>query len=224
MSTENKVELFEVDLKHKKVKVRKWKAKDRKNFKKAMLEITEDNVENIDKKIFDSLVIPCIEDKSVALSNIEKQYILTYIRKISLGNSFKFKYTCDKCNHENNIELKIDDVSKYNPSDLEIINGIEFSDIMNKKFYDENSDETDEIKEMAFRIKSINSDTSKGFNEVVEYLEDLEIVEFDELFDAFKKMFPDIDNFYTVICEKCSAEKKYEFDEIPGFIPDNWLK
>jgi len=156
---------FEIDLGHKIVKARKWKAKDRKNFKKAVV---------------NELVLNCLEDQSIALSNEEIQYILIEIRKLSISDSIDFEYTCRNC-------------------------------------------EKDNIKEIAFHIVSINGDISKTFNEIIEYLDNMDINEFDEILNAFNEMKLTIDNTKEFICS-CGHKQIFEFDEIPGFFPDSWLK
>jgi hypothetical protein len=52
--------------------------------------------------------------------------------------------------------------------------------------------------------------------------EHLDVAEFDEIFSQWDEISFKIDLTYTVKCSKCSAEKEYEFDEMPGFIPSSW--
>ena len=204
------------------VNVRKWKAKDRKAFKK--LAQTEDDLSNIIKQ---TLVYSCIEDKSVALTENEIQYLFVQLRKISIGDDFTFDYTCD-CEFNNSLKVKIDDVCKpvfkeYSPISVGNII-IELQDIKNKTFYEENKDEYDDIKEMAFRVKSINGDNTKSFDEVVSYLEELEVNDFDSLYEQFQEINFNVNNIHSVKCSKCNLSTEFEFDEINNFFPDSWTK
>jgi len=209
---------FEIDLGHKIVKARKWKAKDRKNFKKAVLATGD-----VDKSIVNELVLNCLEDQSIALSNEEIQYILIEIRKLSISDSIDFEYTCRNCEKDNKEKVLIDSINKKEFKPWSEVNGIEFGDIRNAKFYNENKDEDDDIKEIAFHIVSINGDISKTFNEIIEYLDNMDINEFDEILNAFNEMKLTIDNTKEFICS-CGHKQIFEFDEIPGFFPDSWLK
>jgi len=211
---------YEVEIGTKKLKVRKWKAKDRKIFKKNIKDL-----DNFEKAIIDSLVYSCLENKNIALTNKEVQYLFIELRKLSIGDEFNFSYTCD-CGHKNNLELKISDVCRPTFEEYKIIKTksteIELQDIKNKEFYEDNSDEFDDIKELAFRVKSLNNDNTKSFKDIVAYLEDMDIMEFDDLFEQFSKINFNIDNFYDCECSECKKKTTFEFDEIPGFLPDSW--
>jgi len=210
---------------NKTLKVRKWKAKDRKAFKK---EIIESEGNNSDVIITQNLVYNCIENKNIALTDEEIQYVFTQLRKLSVSETFEYTYKCIHCDYDNKEVLKIDDVSKpvfkeYKPIEVQGYK-IELQDIKNKKFYEENKDQFDESKELAFRVKSINGDMSKSFNELVELFDDMDIDIFDKIYDQFQDMNFHVDNTHECTCKKCGKTTPFEFDEIPGFLPDSWYK
>jgi len=209
---------FSINLGHKTVMARKWKAKDRKNFKKSV-KVSDD----IDVSIINELVINCLENPNEALSNEELQYILIEIRKHSISDTIDFEYICSNCEKDNKEIVKIDDINKPKWENWGIVNGIEFGNIANAKFYNDNKDEEDDIKEIAFHTMSINGEIDKTFDEVVEYFDDMDINEFDVILNEFNKMKFSIDNTKEFKCE-CGHTQIFEFDEIPGFFPDSWLK
>ena len=212
---------FEIDLGHRFIKARKWKGKERKDFKKAVL----DN--DVEKATENILVRRCLENSDEALSSEELKYVLIQLRKHSLSDVFNFKYVCE-CGHENNLKLKLDDVSKleYKPwTEVKVKDNIyQFQNVQNAKFYNKNQDPLDDIKEISFYISSINDNEAMTFDEVQDFLGELDIDEFDEVFTSFDEMRCTINDVLEVKCEKCGIKKKFEFDEIPGFIPDSWVK
>lgn len=225
-NTQNvKTESFpiEIQIGLKTLKVRKWKAKDRKNFKK--LSQKEKDISDVIKK---TLVYSCLENKYIPLTEQEIEYLFIQLRKISISDEFDFTYTCDNCEFKNTITLKIDDVSKpvfnsYTPiksKNYEIV----LQDIQNKDFYEKNKDEFDDVKEIAFRIYSINGDNTKGFNEIIEIFNEMEINEFDYIYEEFQKMNFNIDNTHAVKCSNCNEYTFFEFDEIQNFFPESWTK
>ncbi len=214
-----KTEFFEIDLGHKTVSVRKWKAKDRKNFKKTIKE-----TENIDKSIINSLVLNCLKDKSVALTNSEIQYLLIELRKISISNKLVFNYKCDKCDKDNSKDLTIDYVNNFNYKPWKPFKEVEFGNIKNVNFFNENKEDDDDINEIAFHTMSINGDISKTFNEVIEFYEEMDVQKFDEIYEHFLNYTFTLNNEAIITCNFCKNKQTFEFDEIPNFFPNSWLK
>jgi len=218
-NTSVKTEFFEINLGHKSVFARKWKAKDRKNFKKAI-----QSDENLDNAIMKALVMNCLENKNVALTQDEIQYILVTIRKHSISDKVKFEYICDECEEKVNLTLNIDDVNSFHYSEWKEYKGIMFGNIPNAKFYNENKELGDDINEIAFHTVSINGNQSMTFDEVINYYEEMDIDEFDDIFEAFLNQTFTLLNKKEVECPHCNNKQVFEFDEIPGFFPDTWLK
>ena len=197
---------------------RKWKAKDRKNFKKSV-KVTED----VDVSIINELVINCLKNPDEALSYEELQFILIEIRKHSISDKINFEYKCSACERDNKVEVKIDDINKPQWKKWETVNGVEFGDIKNAKFYKENKDTEDDVKEIAFHTLSINGDVTMTFNEIVNYFDEMDIDEFDTILEKYNEMKFTVDNTKEFTCQ-CGHKQTFEFDEIPGFFPDSWLK
>ncbi len=216
-STQNTQKYFEIDLGHKKVNARKWKAKDRKLFKDAI-----QKEKDIDESLTKYLVMNCLEDNNVDLSDEEIQYIILQIRKHSISDSFKFEWTCD-CGYKNSEIIKIDDIQKTHFKEYTSSGCVEFQDVKNAKMY--NSDKNrDEISELAYRTKSINSDMSMSFSEVKDYFEDMDIDELDKILDDLYSMMFTVSSKKKLTCKECSKKQEFEFDEIPSFFPESWYR
>ena len=222
MQTElQETQWFPVDLGHQQVNVRKWKAKDRKAFKQSLK--TE---EDISKNILNTLINPCVKEKC-ALGFTEVQYLFVKIRELSLGNDITFKYTCS-CGKKNAEAVKISDVNTFSfkpwapiktANHIIEIGNVPNIDFYNKKIFDENYDS---LWEIAFRVKSLDGDIAKGFDEIVEFLENLDIDECDEIMEQYHQMAFTINNVKGFTCS-CGKVNNFEFDEIPEFFPKSWV-
>ena len=86
---------YEIRLGQKVIKFRSWKTKD----EKAYLILTESKDEITDEDLYETLILPCLEDKNLYLTNAELQKVIIEIRKKSLGESFEVKFICqnEKC-------------------------------------------------------------------------------------------------------------------------------
>ena len=213
----------DIDLGHKVVQIRKWKAKDRKLFRQLVVE----NPENIDKKIIDVLVKSCVKDLStnpIDLSYDELQYLFIKIREISISDEFEFTYTCKSCSKENITKNKINDIISFTWSPWVNIGGFEIQPIQNAAIYNKKitTKEYDENMELAFHIKTIDG-KMMSFDKVIEYIEDMEVGKLDEVMKEFNKMRFSVVNKKTFNCS-CGVERTFIFDQIPGFFPDTWLK
>ena len=211
---------IEIDLGHKIVNARKWKAKDRNNFKKLVK-----NEQDVEGAIKDALVYACL-DKEYALTEQELQYVFIELRKQSVSDEFEFEYGCSDCEKINKKIIKIDQINKpvwkaFGEVKTENTTVV-FQDIQNVKYYKKNQDD-DEINEMAFRVKSINNIETMKFAEIVNFFEEMDIQEFDDIVIEFYEMMFHIDNTIKLTCD-CTNEQEFEFDEIPDFFPKTWTR
>jgi len=219
---------FKLKLRDNTINFRKWKVKDRKKFIDSLR--NEDNID--ERKISESLVYDCI-DNDIVLSSDEFRYVLTKIREESIGDTVDFNFTCSKCKEDFTVTYKLDDILKpeykeYSDIIIDDIN-IEIGDIsLKKEFYDKYISECENMSEIYFidflaHIKSINSDTSKSFNELTEYFEDLDTDIFDQILDKWEEMRFKINDKNEVTCSHCGFKEDYIFDDIPDFFPKKWF-
>lgn len=218
-----------LDLRGKKLKFRKWKAKDKKNFIKKIK--TSENVKERD--LTNELVYDCLEDKNIALSIDEFRYVISKIREKSLGSDVKFELFCDGCKTKFNTTEKIGDIikQKYKKYKNISVNDIDITidEPINVKFYYDtiNRCETDDeynFVDFLLRIKKINDIDTFKFDELVDYFDNLDITVLDEILTKWEEMCFVVDDVKEVECPHCKAKQKYKFDIIPDFFPENWTK
>lgn len=214
----------------KKVRFRPWKTKDEKSFL-TFLEST-DNV--TDEDFLRYLIVPCIEDKNLFLNSADIQHLLIEIRKISMGESFNMKFVCENetCGAVNDLDVEFDSIVTYKYDDVkEFIDEynetkIKFGDIKNIAFYNEKTasvsamDKT--IIEIALRIEKITikdvvHDSFK-YEEVYEYLDNMDIKIFDKLLSYYNEHKSNINIVGDFYCYKCNSKNSFMFDEIPNFL------
>lgn len=215
--------LYEIEL-DKKYKVRKWKAKEKKEFLKTIKE-----KENLDD-LQDILVYNCIEGKA-AFSIDEFKYVFSKMRQISLGEKIKLEFFCNECKSKFIQEIPLDDIIKPIFSKIKNIQSknynIELSGIVNPDFYKKIISENVEYsKEYDFylRIKSINDNETMTLEEIVEMFDNMDIDEYDYIFNEWEKIRFKINDIVDISCNNCNHIVKYSFDEVPGFFPNSWFK
>jgi len=241
MSTETK-NFFNIEEKYdhtlvirddKQVKLRKWKVKDRKNFKKLI----EEKAENITPfELAAVLVFPCLEDKNILLSEEEIKYVLTELRSISISSDFNFTFMCqnEECSEMNTIKLDLKDVSKPVSSSWSAVTiddiEIEFGEKCSPKFYYEKmygakTPEDRTLTDLALHIVRVGEyDGVIKFEEMMSQFEEMDTDFQDAIMSEYKKQKFTQDNLYECTCQKCNSKQTFIFDEIPDFLPKSWLE
>lgn len=210
------------------IKYRKWKVKDRKKFIKMLSDI-----ENIkEQEASNVLVYDCLENPKVILSPEEYRYVLTQIRKTSIGGDIDFKFTCSACKSPFNVKLDLDYIVK--PKFSEYLNikvdeiKIELGDVISKEHYDKRisdckSEEDIYLTDFLYHIKSINGNNTFTFDELSNYFDNLDTDDVDNIFDEWDTMRFIVDDLAEVECPKCGHKENYIFDDLPGFFPTKWF-
>ena len=208
---------------NKELTIRKWKAKEKKEFLNTVR--TNQSLDSLQ----DVLVYNCIEEK-VALNAEEFKYIMTQIRSYSLGNEIELEFYCDCCKSKFLSTIKLDEIIKpiiSNKFDIKTKNyKIKLGSVRNVDFYKETIKKNPlEEKDYDFylRIESINADDSMTLEEIVELFNEMDIDEFDSIFNQWEDIRFKIDDVADIACIKCDNSVKYSFDEIPGFFPPSWF-
>lgn len=203
--------------------IRKWKAKEKKEFL-----TTVRNSESLDT-LQDVLVYNCIEEEA-AFNADEFKYVLTQIRSYSLGDEIELEFYCDECKKKFLNTIKLSEIVKPVISGKKEIKTknykIKIGSIRNTKFYKEtikNNPTEEKDYDFYLRIASINGDDSMGLDEIISLFNEMDIDEFDSIFEQWEDIRFKIDDTAEIVCKSCESSVNYSFDEVPGFFPPSWF-
>lgn len=215
---------MKIKLNGKELTIRKWKAKEKKEFLKTVR--TSEKLDTLQ----DVLVYNCIEEK-VALSADEFKYVMTQIRSYSLGDEIELEFFCDECKAKFLHKIKLSEIIKpiiSGKNEIKTKNyRIILGDIRNVNFYREtieNNPVEEKDYDFYLRIQSVNGDESMSLEETIEMFNEMDIDEFDDIFKQWEDIRFKIDDTCYIECKNCSDRVKYSFDEIPGFFPPAWFE
>lgn len=215
---------MKIKLGNKELTIRKWKAKEKKEFLNTVRKS-----ETLDS-LQDVLVYNCIEEK-VALNAEEFKYMMTQIRSYSLGDEIELEFYCDSCKSKFLNTVKLSEIVKpvfSNTNEIKTKNyKIKMSTIKNVDYYKEvikNNPTEEKDYDFYLRIDSINADDSLSLEEIVDLFNEMDIDEFDSIFEQWEAIRFKIDDVTEISCKKCESTVKYSFDVIPGFFPPSWFK
>lgn len=215
---------MKIKLNNKELTIRKWKAKEKKEFLNVIK--TSDDLNSLQ----DVLVYNCIEEK-VALSADEFKYVMTQIRSYSLGDEIQLEFYCDNCKVKFLNTIKLNEIVKPVISNINEIKTknykIKIGDIKNVNYYREiikNNPLEEKDYDFYLRISSINGDDSMTLEETIEMFNEMDIDEFDSIFSQWEDIRFKIDDSADIQCKSCGSTVRYSFDEIPGFFPPAWFE
>lgn len=224
------VESFPYELKFGKkvVKYRGWKTRD----EKAYLILTESKEDISDKDMYETLVLPCLENKSMYFTDAELQMLIIEIRKKSLGETFDVKFICknDKCKTVNDIQVNFEDIVDFKNDTVNSIkiDNIEFffTDIKNQKLLENRTDGKTNVEkvftEMVMRLEKLiiddNVEDTFSYEEIAEYIDDLDTKVFDKLIEYYTTNLSTISLKGHLTCHRCGHDNEFVFDEIPNFL------
>lgn len=210
---------IEIQLNSKKIKARKWKAKEKFIFKANI------SSKNGADKIVDSLVYDCLETEEV-LSTEEYKYALLKIREASISDSIKLQFNCAKCNNRFNADVKLSDILKpvyIEKDEIKTQNHvIKIGEIKNKEFYKKVINQSPNELDFYLRIESINGEECVSISDVIQYFSEMDIDEFEKITEQWEEIRFKLDDNVKIVCPNCQSETVYKFDEIPGFFPNSW--
>lgn len=208
----------------KEITIRKWKAKEKKEFLNTVR-----NSESLDT-LQDVLVYNCIEE-NVALNADEFKYVMAQIRSYSLGDEIELEFYCDSCRAKFLNKIKLSSIIKPVYSGKKEIKTknykIKIGEIRNPDFYKATikaNPQEEKDYDFYLRIQSINSDDSMTLEEIIELFNEMDIDEFDSIFEQWEDIRFKIDDTEEIVCKNCETSVKYSFDEVPGFFPPAWFK
>ena len=219
---------FNLKLRGKNVRYRKWKVKDKKKF---ISSLNNSKNENSAKDAKDALVYDCLENKRLVLSEEEYKYVLVKIRSETLGTKYQYVLNCDQCNQNFDHFVNIDAIYEQKYSKYSEISAgthsIKMTDLKSKEFYDQSmnsaiNEEERYLIDFILHIQSYNDNDGLSFNDINNIISEIDIGEFEEIIRKWDKMKFRINTVHEVQCKNCSDKALYEFDVLPGFFPESW--
>lgn len=212
----------------KKIKFRQWTAKEERKY---LTSLEDEKTEFTDKTIYDSLILPCIEDKQLVLSATEQKKLLIDIRIESISDKVEdMEHECPHCKAKNDIVVHINDFMKYIPakySDIEA-GGMKF--IMGAIRTNKEKERLkikDGIVNYVFNDfllhihgVEINGELNENFKftEIRDFMDGLPTKVFDEVFEKYKDMIDELEMDYVYTCPNCQKEETIDYSTIPNLL------
>lgn len=198
-----------------------------------------------DDSFLDKLVKSCIvEPKDCDLSKLASAditYLLFMIREMTFGPNYKQTIQCPYCNLKQDIEIDItkmktylldmEELSKYNTITLPVCGDTIKIRLLSNKDLDEiktnvkratksGSIDDPEGYEYTYRfakiIETINGE-EKETKEVIEYLDNLNLRDFNEIKKALGSIHIGLDTTNICVCKKCGEEVEVQGLIVPEF-------
>jgi len=215
----------------KEYKFKPWNTKNEKDYLIAV----ESETEITDKKLFDLLIRPCLEDKDVVLSPNEQKMLIIEIRKKSIGATFSMRYACTDCKQVNDIDINFDMMVNFTPDEFKSVTTkdennediiFNFGDIASERLRSKLDDTKNSVEysftEFLLHIQSIELqgelEDTFTFDELKDFIEELPTFIFDEVFKEFRKMKSTLNFNLKTNCMICNTENNIVFEKIPNFL------
>lgn len=211
------------------VKFKQWSAKDERKYLQ-LIEKSQDGVVVNEKDIYDTLIVPCIEDKKIILSTAEQKKLLIDIRSESISEYLEEEHTCAKCGAISNIKVKLSDIMTYNKSSYSpvtigkyVFNLGPIKTIEERSKLNINNGIVDYVfDDFILHIHSIQIDgvLEDKFNqkELMKFMDKLPTKIFDKLFEEYQKMIDSVEIAHSFVCEKCKDLEIIKYDQIPNLL------
>lgn len=214
---------YSLKIRDKEIKFRKWKVKDKKNFLEALKNSDEQGIERI---VFD-----CIE-KPVPLTAEEFKYVMMNIRAESIPDNLNFTIECSNCGKDYDYNTPVLEILTPNYKPFGLIKSgnvtLKMGEIPNKEYYEDairqcSSEEQKMFVDFLYHVKELNGSDAFTFDELFEYINDLDILVGEEIFNQWEEMRFTFDDLKQIECPHCKNPDFIRFDELYGFFPDSWF-
>ena len=211
----------------KQIKFKSWTAKEERNYL-SLLE--KEDIDFTDKTIYDTLILPCIEEKHLVLSGAEQKKLLMDIRIESISEFAEDKHKCLKCEVETEIKVPINEFMEFSPAtykDITIGTFIFKIGPVRTNKEKEVLKLKDGIINYVFNdfLLHIHSVTIDGvvedqfkFREIRDFMDGLPTKIFDEVFNQYKDMVDDLSLDYKWTCPACGEEETIDFSNMPNLL------
>lgn len=201
---------------------RKWKVKDRDAFVNAQ--------NDYDRR--QALVYNCLENKTIALDNEQYNYVLIQIRCESVSPMLHYTLRCPECGSVLDVDVDLREIVHVRYQDFHdiVIPGLKITlaEVKNREAYERRMSETQDtynkyLIDLAFHINTINDAYPQSFNGVVEFIRDLDVDQFENIFRQWDTQRFKVLMNGDLTCSNCGITTKWNFDDLPGFLPASWL-
>lgn len=212
----------------KKIKFRQWTAKEERKY---LSSLEDEKTEFTDKTIYDTLILPCIEDKQIVLSATEQKKLLIDIRIESISDEVEeLEHECPKCEAKNDITVKINDFLKYKEANYKDIESGGMKFVMGPIRTNKEKERLklkDGIVNYVFNdfilhIHGIEIDGELNdgfkFTEVQGFMDSLPSKIFDDVFEQYKDMIDELEMDYKYTCPACLTEEIIDYSTIPSLL------
>jgi len=213
------------------VKVRKWKMKDKKEF---LLLVDKNSPKPELRNAIFSILKSCIVDNTDLnlLSKIDITYLFIELRKLSEGDVIEVSFKCPSCGKDNeNIKFNLSECLEFTPANPLTVNlsnniTIAFKEIPYVKQIEiENNYSQDKVEyNLHFFYNSIKSISVNGtlydsfsIEELEKFIGDLDVIEFNNLFEEFIKSVGNIILQQKTKCKFCDKESNILLGELEDF-------
>jgi hypothetical protein len=179
-----------------------------------------------DSSFLNKIVKSCIvEPKDCDLDKLHSAditYLLYMIREMTFGPNYKQAMQCPYCNQKQDIEIDITEMITYlldfdeleANSDIDDINRTIKRLTKSEKLQD--PDGYEYTYRFARLIESINGE-EKDIKEIINYLDNLNLRDFDEIKRALSNIRIGLDTTNTRVCKKCGEEVEVQGVAVPEF-------
>lgn len=209
--------------KGKEVEITSWKAKHKKQF----IKLIEEKGENMTgEDVAEVLIRQNIDKSQIFLSPDEAQYLLIKIKELSLGGEVDFSMECDneECNKTFEVNLTLDAITHYTPSNYSEMDTITWRDIPSQAIFQkvcaENPNELDADIELILHIDAINGEQTIDFKTTLDLIDDMDIRDVTEINSQFMSVMAFLEMGSKIKCPHCGYEDDYQFDVIPNFFEE----
>ena len=203
--------------------------------KNLLIAYEADNKVNIAKAILD-IVIGCVEDDidKNKLAVFDVEYLFLQIRSKAVGETSTILLSCENCQHNNEVKIKIDDIKidekEFPETKIQITDEYQlelkypvYNDVINNS----TAFEADSLSQMLFEFVIRSLDKLYTPDELILF-KDVERSEIEEFVnnlttDQYKKLVGFIENLPQLSqevdykCEKCNHENKYNLQGLSDF-------
>lgn len=209
---------MQIDLGTKFVTIHPWKAGTKKELLKT---IKTKQTQFSETDLLDILFYPYLDEKDKYYSDDEIQYLVLNLRDISIPDDIVIKEKCKKCGTEIEIRGKALDFVDFQKSNYNKKTGkYTWRDLKDKNSLErvikQYPDEFVGTLDMLLHLESIDGEKINSFKEVMEYYDNLSIIESEELENFYEEVKSKLKIHKKVKCPSCGFENIFEFKTLPG--------